>query len=85
MLRFLKIITPVSRVKPDYDGYICLPKEGKLHRLARGVKLSMFDLNKPVPVPVWSLNIDKPNELMSKANGLLSKGLRLLWDATDNL
>jgi hypothetical protein len=30
------------------------------------------------PVPVWSLNIDKPK-------GPMNKGLRLLWDATDNL
>ena len=45
VLRFLKIITPVKCVIPNYDDYISYPKEGELHQRP-GKK-------------VWSLNIDK--------------------------
>ena len=69
VLRFLKIITPVKCVTPDYDGYIAEPKEGELYRRARKRKF-----NQP---PMWSLNIDN--------QGLMNKAIRLLWDSTDNL
>ena len=49
VLRFLKIITPVKCVIPLYDGYICCPKEGELHR--RSYPKS--------DESVWSVNIDK--------------------------
>ena len=44
VLRFLKIIEPVKCVMPLYDGFICCPEEGELHR----------GKNK-----VWNLNIGK--------------------------
>ena len=44
VLRFLKIIGPVKCVMPLYDGFVCCPKEGELHRRK----------NK-----VWNRNIDK--------------------------
>ena len=66
VLRFLKIITPVKCVIPDYDGYICCPKEGELHRRSR--KFFRMDQS------VWSVNIDK-------SKGSMIPGLRLLWDA----
>ena len=65
VLRFLKIITPVKCVIPDYDGYICPPKEGELHRRSRKVK--------KMDQSVWGVNIDKPK-------GLMIPSLRLLWD-----
>ena len=40
VLRFLKIITPVKYVTPDYDGYIGEPKEGELYRRARKRKFN---------------------------------------------
>jgi hypothetical protein len=73
VLRFFKIITPVKCVAPNYDGYISEPKEGELFRRWRWKQ----SLDHDQPVPVWSLNIDK-------SNGRMSKGLRLLWDVTDN-
>ena len=48
VLRFLKIITPVKCDIPHYDGYLCLPKEGELHR--------KFYRNKN---RTWNINIDK--------------------------
>ena len=75
VLRFLKIITPVKCVTPNYDGYIGEPKEGELYRRARKRKF-----NQP---PVWSLNIDKPARLSLSFRK--NRSLRLLWDATDNL
>ena len=66
VLRFLKIITPVKCVIPNYDGYICCPKEGELHRRSR-MLLKMDN-------SVWNVNIDKSNNAMIRA-------FRLLWDA----
>ena len=69
VLRFLKIITPVMCVIPNYDGYISYPKEGELHqRDSRSGKLNHR---------VWSVNIDKPR---SKYSTHMQRGLQLLWD-----
>jgi hypothetical protein len=68
VLRFLKIITPVSCVIPSYDGRIGQPKDGELHR--RTAQFSTVELVQPA----WSINIDKPK-------GAMVPGLRLLWDA----
>ena len=67
VLRFLKIITPVKCVIPDYDGHICCPKEGELFQ-----KSGHKDRQK-----VWSVNIDKRD---GPRHGI-SSGLRLIWDA----
>ena len=48
VLRFLKIITPVKCVIPQYDNYIRCPKEGELCRKKHHV---------------WSINIDKPSTM----------------------
>ena len=64
VLRFLKIITPVKCVIPDYDDYICFPKEGELHRRRYRNLLK---------AAVWNINIDRPNDLTTR-------GLKLLWD-----
>ena len=72
VLRFLKIITPVKCVIPDYDDRICRPEEGALYRRAR--------LNRAggliYPSQVWSINIDMPKV----ANINTPRGLQLLWD-----
>ena len=60
VLRFLKIITPVKCVIPLYDGPICWPKEGELHR--------KVILGQPVP---WSVNIDKNKSVMRQGLQLL--------------
>ena len=65
VLRFLKIITPVKCVIPNYDGHICFPKEGELYQ-----KSGHKDRPK-----VWSVNIDK-----SKGHASITTGLKLLWD-----
>jgi hypothetical protein len=65
VLRFLKMITSVKCVKPLYDGYIVLPKEGELHRRCR-----RNTINNSIR-PAWSANIDKSARL---------RGLQLLWD-----
>jgi hypothetical protein len=49
VLRFLKIITPVTCVIPLYDERICFPKEGELFRRRNQ--------------NVWSINIDKPSKM----------------------
>ena len=54
VLRVLKIVKPVNCVIAPYDGYICWPEEGKLHRKSR------YDDEK-----AWSIDIDK-----SKDSGL---------------
>jgi len=64
VLRFLKIITPVTCVIPQYDGLICCPKEGELFR-----RNSFSDKKNH---HVWSINIDKPS--------VMQRGLQLLWD-----
>jgi hypothetical protein len=65
VLRFLKIITPVKCVIPLYDGYICAPREGELHRKSQQVLRKVQ--------PVWSVNIDKSKRML--------RGRELLWDA----
>ena len=60
LLRFLKITTPVNCVIPDYDDYVCFPKEGELH------KKSVYAQSHP-----WSANIDKPNDHMYRGLQLL--------------
>ena len=71
MLRFLKIITPVKCVKPLYDGYIRIPKEGELHWT---YKCGRIGHTVPLVQPVWSLNIDQNKKHSMK------RGLQLLWD-----
>ena len=66
VLRFLKIIIPVKCVIPNYDGHICCPREGELHRRT---KHSTSDSE-------WSANIDKV-----KSNSAVIRGFQLLWDA----
>jgi hypothetical protein len=51
VLRFLKIITPLKCVTPQYDGRIRFPKEGELYQ-----RTSYSDRKKQ---NVWSINIDK--------------------------
>jgi hypothetical protein len=68
VLRFLKIITPVKRVIPLYDDYVCCPKEGELHRRRTG----NFKNHQ-----VWSVNIDTP---LTKNQTHMQRGLQLLWD-----
>ena len=69
MLRFLKIITPVKRVIPRYDNYVCFPKEGELYR-------KTSDIDRQKNTNVWSINIDE-----SIFSLKLQRGLRLLWEA----
>ena len=73
VVRFLKIITPVECVIPDYDGRICCPKEGELHQ--------RFG-HKKTP-KVWCVNIDKAESPVGPLpKGFrIRRGLRLIWDA----
>jgi hypothetical protein len=71
VLRFLKIITPVKCVIPGYNGHIGQPVEGEFHRRFRAITRKFFKNDQPV----WSVDIDK--------EGILKRGFRLLWDATD--
>ena len=48
VIRFLKIITPLKCVIPDYDDNVYCPKEGELHRKSRKKDHE-----------VWSADIDK--------------------------
>jgi len=66
VLRFLKIITPVKCVIPNYDGFIVPPKEGELHR-----KFNTRGANDKSNQPVWSVDIDK---------SVMLRGFQLLWD-----
>ena len=66
VLRFLKIITPVKCVIPDYDGSIVPPKGGELHRKHKR------RINSRSNAPVWGIDIDKST---------MSRSLKLLWDA----
>jgi len=70
VLRFLKIITPVKCVIPDYDGHICCPEEGELYQKT-GPKTGP----KRKARKVWSVNIDKLGGPRS-----IVPGLQLLWD-----
>ena len=63
VLSFLKIITPVKSVIPNYDGYIVAPQEGELHRRCKWKRERL-----------WSANIDDP-----KFEGPFNCCLRLLW------
>ena len=74
LLRFLKITTPVNCVIPDYDDYVCFPKEGGLHRRSPRHKPEYGGKKDP---QVWSADIDKPNY----STHLIQHGLQLLWDA----
>ena len=65
VLRFLKIITPVTCVIPSYDGYISFPMEGELYQ-RRGVG---------GPDKTWSVDIDRSK------GGNMVRCLRLLWEA----
>ena len=49
MLRFLKIITPVECVIPNYSGYVVQPEEGELHRRLLRNKQGQ---------QVWSVDVD---------------------------
>ena len=69
VLRFLKIITSVKCVIPNYDGYIVPPMEGELHR-----RCLNYARKKPIEILnplVWNVNIVKSSTL---------RGLQLLWD-----
>ena len=70
VLRFLKIITPVKCVIPQYDGHIRCPKEGELYQKSRG---KIAQLQK-----VWSVNIDRSIRIGPAS---IVPGLKLLWDA----
>ena len=65
VLRFLKIITPIRCVVPNYDGRLMPPKEGELYQ-----RYPIYSEN--AADKVWSLDIDKAR--------VLARGLRLLWD-----
>ena len=69
VLRFLKIITPLSCVIPNYDEYIPRPGVGELHR-----RISKFAPG------VWNINIDNPHP-ESVCQRYTIRGLQLLWDA----
>ena len=56
VLRFLKIITPVKCLIPNYGGNIVPPEEGEFHR--------RIPHQKTVPI-VWSVNIDKRKGFMA--------------------
>ena len=60
VLRFLKIITPVKCVVPNYDGRICCPREGELYRRTKNNTESE-----------WSVDIDKFNSIMTRCFRLL--------------
>ena len=68
VLRFLKMLTPLKCVIPHYDGYLCCPKEGELHRRSRKITSKLGQ-------SVWSVNIDKLK------GSVKVRGFRLLWDA----
>jgi hypothetical protein len=68
VLRFLKIITPVKCVFPLYNSYIVPPEEGEFHRRSPPFRTKALDHQR-----VWSVNIDKKNQLVAA-------GLQLLWD-----
>jgi hypothetical protein len=72
LLRFLKIITPINCVIPQYDNYVRLPKEGELLQQKRDHVWGH-----------WGVNIDEPvYKYRGKLIGLQRlKGLQLLWDA----
>ena len=53
VLHSLKIITPLKCVIPLYDGFICCPKEGELHRRT-----------KYTSELVWSVNILTDQKVM---------------------
>ena len=67
VIRFLKIITPVKCVVPDYDDNVYCPKEGELHR--RTGRKSGKKAHE-----VWSVDIDRSKIPRIKL------GLQLLWD-----
>ena len=69
VLRFLKIITPLSCVIPNYDEYMPRPVGGELHQRA-----SRFAYR------VWNINIDKPGP-KSVCQPYTIRSLQLLWDA----
>jgi hypothetical protein len=73
VLRFLKIITPVKCVIPGYKGHIVQPEEGDFHRRFPKNTPNLFNNDRPV----WSVDIDKEDEM--------KRGLQLLWHATDIL
>ena len=69
VLRFLKIITPLTCVIPKYDEYISRPVEGELHR-----RSSRFAYR------VWNINIDNPHPKSVCQPGII-RCLQLLWEA----
>ena len=73
VLRFLKIITPVKSVIPDYDDRICRPEEGELHRRPRLIGRAGGLV---YTRQLWGINIDMPK--VANINAL--RGLQLLWD-----
>jgi hypothetical protein len=64
-------------VIPLYDasGYIVQPEEGELHRRTPS---SYKTPGEVLDWHVWSVNVDEPKSV-------LTRSLRLLWDATDIL
>ena len=72
MLRFIKMLTPVKCVMPNYEheGLIRPPKEGELHRRFRLRPYS------GLKVPVWGVDIDR-----SKTRTEMERAFQLLWDA----
>ena len=70
VIRFLKIITPVKCVIPNYDGHICCPKEGELYW--------KYFINRKVKHKVWSDNIDISAK--SPTSTLMRQSFKLLWD-----
>ena len=65
----LRITTPVKCLLPLYDGFVCLPKEGELHRRTKYIVRS-----DQVDQPLWSFNIDKA------IKGVSTRAFQLLWD-----
>ena len=66
VLRFVKTIIPAKCVIPNYDGYICCPKEGELYqKLGNGARQK-----------VWSVNIDQKQKRFSS----IEPAIQLLWD-----
>ena len=66
VLRFLKIITPVKCVIPQYDNHVPFPKEGGLFQQNVSTKCNR----------VWGVNIDLPGHKKRS----VPRGLQLLWD-----
>ena len=57
MLRFLKIITPMKCVIPDYDGYISELKEGgvEMYNVSNCIKIVKgFEAYQRSPVVAWN-------------------------------